>query len=134
MSYIFPDIEPVIVSHLVDSLAGIDSPLSTGVRVGTVKLPADAEQPAKQVVVTAAYQNQTEYRVTAEASAVIEVYADDYGTASYLALLIGALIVQIPGEHIKRSVVALGPVRTSDEGPQEKRSMTVDFIVKATDL
>lgn len=132
-SYIFPDIEPLLVSHIQTRLNGLGTPIATGVRVGTVKLPASATAPAKEVVVTASY-NETRFAVLREATAVVEVYANEYATASELALLVAAILGELPGDPIKRAEVTLGPLRLSDDGPQEKRSMTVDFTVKGADF
>ncbi|HLP97656.1 MAG TPA: hypothetical protein VK149_04345 [Sideroxyarcus sp.] len=132
MAIIFPDIEPVIVAHLVDRLADIDDPIATDVRVGTIKLPPGSEA-SKEVIVTASYGTTLQHMVR-EASAVIEVYADDYETASELALLVGAIITQIPHDPIKRAIVTVGPVRTTEEPPREKRTLSVDFTVKGTDF
>lgn len=130
MAVIFPDIEPILVSHLRDSLEEWGY---TEVRVATKKAPASADQPPTQVVVTAAY-NQTLDLVRRSASCVIDVYADTYADASDLGMLVATLVLGVPGEDIKKAEVVIGPVRQSDEAPQEKRSMTVDFIVKGSTL
>ena len=130
---IFPDVEPILVAHLTDALAEIGTPLATSVRVATKKADAAATQPAKQVVLTGGYTSQIETMIKA-ATVTVDVYANEYQTASELALLIGAIIVNVPKDQIKRAVVTLGPVRLSDEAPQEKRSMTVDLTVKGAAL
>ena len=130
MAVIFPDIEPLIVDHLTTALAGATA---TEVRVGTKKLPAGATAPAAEVVIVGNYTGTLD-PVRQEATLTIDVYSASYQTASDIGLLVGALIVQIPGQHIKRAVVTVGPVRLSDEAPLEKRSLSVDLIVKGSTL
>lgn len=130
MAVIFPDIEPLIVEFLTESLATVTD---TDVRVGTKKLPPEAPVPEAEVVVVGNYTGTADV-VRQEATLTIDVYSADYATASDIGLLVGALIVQIPGEHIKRAVVSLGPVRLTDESPLEKRSLSVDLIVKGSTL
>lgn len=130
MTILFPDIEPVVVEYLTEQLA---LATATEVRVGTKKLPAGATRPEAEVVVVGNYTGTADV-VRREATLTIDVYSADYATASDISLLVGAIIVQIPGEHIKRAVVSLGPVRLSDESPLEKRSLSVDLIVKGSTL
>lgn len=130
MAVIFPDIEPLIVEYLTEQLALVTD---TEVRVGTKKLPAEATQPEAEVVVVGNYTGTADV-IRQEATLTIDVYSKDYATASDVGLLVGAIIVQIPGEHIKRAVVTLGPVRMEDESPLEKRSLSVDLIVKGSTL
>lgn len=130
MAVIFPDIEPLIVEFLTESLATVTD---VDVRVGTKKLPPEVPMPSAEVVVVGNYTGTADV-VRQEATLTIDVYSMDYATASDIGLLVGALIVQIPGEHIKRAVVVLGPVRLSDESPLEKRSLSVDLIVKGSTL
>lgn len=129
MSVIFPDIEPVLVAHLKDVLPAYGF---GDTYVATKKAQPDNPQPS-QVVVTASYGATLDY-VRREASAVLDVYANDYATASELGMLVGTLILEVPTESVKRIVVTLGPVRQSDEAPQEKRSMSVDMVVKGSTL
>lgn len=131
MAVIFPDIEALVVSYLNDVLAERNM---TGIRVGTKKLPAGSTPPEVAEVVVVGNYTGTLDAVRSDATLTIDVYADDYGTASDTARTIGALVVQIPGEEIKRAVVTLGPVRLSDEAPLEKRSMTVELVVKGSTL
>lgn len=126
MTVFFPDIEPLIVAHLKDALASVGYGSTF---VATKKPAADSSQHDSAVIVTGSYQTTLDL-VRRDASAVIDIYAVDYATASELAGLVAALIVDIVGDPIKRASIVLGPVRQTDEGPQEKRSLSVDFIVK----
>jgi len=130
VAVIFPDIEPLIVEFLNESLA---TATALEVRVGTKKLPPEATVPDAEVVVVGNYSGTLDV-IRQEATLTIDVYSADYATASDIGLLVGALIVQIPGEHIKRAVVTLGPVRLTDESPLEKRSLSVDLVVKGSTL
>lgn len=133
MAVIFPDLELLLVSYFNTALAAQGTALATDVRVGTKHTQPDEELPAKQIVIQASYNGETVDRVTQLGSAVIDVYADDYGTASQLSLLVDALVRGCTGEHIKRATVRL-IARTSEEGMQERRSLDVEFIIKGTDL
>lgn len=133
MTVIFPDIEKLLVAYLVSVLANSSDPVSENVRVGAVKLPADATRPSKEVVIVGAY-NRTLDPVRRAATVVIEVHADTYDDASRLALLISALVVECTGADIKRALVSLGPVRLIEATEQEKRSMTVELVVKGSTL
>jgi hypothetical protein len=130
MTIIFPDIEPIIVSYLQDSLPAYGYGTTS---VATKKPAPDATTPSSSIVVTGAYQATLDH-VRREASAILDIYATDYATASELASLVAALMPDILGAEFKKSDVALGPVRQADEGPQEKRSLSVDFIVKGITL
>ena len=127
MTVIFPDVEPILVDHLQTRLDTIEG---AGVyRVGTKKLPAGSTPFEVEVVVSVQYQ-RTMNEVLQEASAVVEVYAEDYGVANAAGLLVAALIVEAPRDSLKRAVVSLGPIRTSEESALEKRSLTVELTVK----
>lgn len=130
MAIFFPDIEPLIVAYLKDALPTFGY---VDTFVATKKPAPDATQHDTSVVVTGSYE-QTLDEVRRDASAVIDIYGSDYATASELAGLVAALIVDIIGDPIKRASVVLGPVRQTDEGPQEKRSLSVDFVVKGQTL
>ena len=133
MDILFPDIEKVLVSYLSERLAALDLPEASNVRVATKKAPADATQPEKDVVITGNYSGNLD-QIRASATVTIDVYATDYETASNLGLLVSALVVNIPSDPIKRAVVTLGPVRLADESPLEKRSISVDLVVKGSPL
>lgn len=126
MAVIFPDIEQILVAHL-------KSVLPNTVRVATKKAPADQTQPAQQVVIVGNYTGTLD-DVRQEATVTIDVFATDYKTASDLARTVAALVVEPPMEHIKRATVVLGPVRLADSGPDEKRSLSVELIVKGSNL
>lgn len=130
---IFPDIEKVLVSYLDERLSSLELPEASNVRVATKKAPADAPQPEKEVVVTGNYSGNLD-AVRANATITIDVYASDYETASTLGLLVSALVVNIPSDPVKRAVVTLGPVRLADEAPYEKRSISVELVVKGSPL
>jgi hypothetical protein len=129
MAVIFPDIEPILVSHLQTELASYGY---EDTYVATKKAQPDDPQET-QVIITASY-GQTNDFVLRNASAVIDVYADSYAGASELGLLVATIVLGVPGDDIKKAEVVLGPVRQADEAPQEKRSMSVDFVVKGSTL
>ena len=127
---IFPDIEITLVAYLKNELTNAGE---SSVRVATKKSQPDETQPTEQVVVIAAYNYEVEY-VTKVATVTLEVYADDYARANALGLLVETLIRGAVGEQIKKVNVRLGPVRTTEEGDQERRSLDVELIVKGSDF
>lgn len=133
MAVIFPDIESVLVSFFRNALTTLGGPLATGVVVATKKVAPDLTQPAKQVVIKAAYNAERNY-VTKVASVTIDVYADDEMIASELALLIEAMSRMSIGDEIKKAEVLLGPVRTSEETEQERRSLDIELIVSGSEV
>jgi len=127
---IFPDIEVTLVSYLKSALTSAGE---SSVRVATKKAQPDDTQPTEQVVVIAAYNYEVEF-VTKVATVTLEVYANTYARANTLGLLVESLIRGAVGEHIKKVDVRLGPVRTTEEGEQERRSLDVEVIVKGSDF
>ena len=127
MAVIFPDIELTLVSYFNTALAG------QGVRVGTIHSQPDETTPLKELVITAAYNEEVNY-VTKRATVTLEVYASDYQTASSLGLLVESLVRGAVGEEIKRVSVRLGPVRNIEETEYEKRSLDVELVVKGSDV
>lgn len=126
MAVIYEDIETTLVSHLATALG-------SSVRVATKKAAPDAVQPAKQVVITVTWANDKE-RVTKYASVQLEIYATGDIEASNLALLAEAHLRQATVGPIKRVEIIAGPVRLGDETDQEKRSISAEVVVQATDL
>lgn len=130
---IFPDIEKTLVAYFKQALEDHGSELATDVRVATKHSQPDETTPSKQLVIVASYNQETLDRVTRLGTVTLDVYADDYATASSLALLVEALVRECTGADIKKAELRLGPVRTTEEGQQERRSLDVEVIVKGTD-
>jgi hypothetical protein len=127
MAVIFPDVETTLVSYFNTALAG------QNVRVGTKKAQPDEGPYPKELVIIVAYNDEVQY-VTKRATVTLDVFADNYASASTLALLVESLIRGSVGEQIKRVTVRLGPVRTNEEGEQERRSIDVELVVKGSDV
>jgi hypothetical protein len=130
MAVQFPDIEITVVSFLNSALTGS---AYAGTRVATKKALPDETQPAKQIVVNAAY-NAEENFVLKRASLTIDVWADDYATASGLALWVEAKIRDLAGDPVKQVTVRLGPVRGSDDSKQEHRMLDVELLIKGSTI
>jgi len=122
MAVLFPDVEVALVTYL-------KSALPNDVFVATKKPAADASNPAKQVIINAAYNAEREF-VTKVVSLTVDVYADTYANANQLGLLVESKIRDCVGDTIKRARVLLGPVRTAEPSDMEKRSLDVELIVK----
>ena len=122
---VFPDIEQDIVAGLKEQF-----PM---VRIGTKKLPAD-QQPAVQIVVTATYGSEKSVSpVLRFAGIVLDVYADDYGTANSTALEACGALMLLVGENLKHVKLVSGPTRMGDDTGQEHRAISAEIVVKAND-
>jgi hypothetical protein len=130
---IFPDVEVVLVSYFNTALAALGTPLATGVRVATRKAPPSPTPPAKELIINVSYNEEAMF-VTRLATVTLEVYADSYGVANQLGLLVEALIRGAVGEDIKRVEVRLGPVRTTESSQQERRSIDVELVIKGSTI
>jgi hypothetical protein len=126
MTVIYEDIESTLVAHLQNALG-------SEVRVGTKKLGPDQVQPAKQVVVTAAWAGDKE-RMLKYAGVITEVFADGDIEASTLALLVEANLRTATVGSIKKVEIIAGPIRLADGSTQEKRSISAEVTVQATNL
>lgn len=126
MTVKYNDIEKDLVAFIIAGLA------DDSVRVGTMKLPATKAEPAKQVVISATLGAETEIMLR-YGQVVIDVYANDYATASDLGYKVESLVRQATGTNIKHVTVQTGPVRLGDDSGQERRSLSAEVVVKATD-
>ena len=131
MPVIFPDVEPTLVAYLQDALDTAYSDYD--VHVATKKTQPDDDQPDVDVVINVAYNDVVNY-VTQNASAIIEVFADDYALASNVARYVASVIVDCVDEDIKMAEVRFGPVRDLDESTQEKRNLDIALIVKGSSI
>lgn len=128
MAIKFPDLETILVSYLKQALSSSQSSVAHNVHVATQHVPSGEAQPQKQVLVHASYNaNQTE--VTKFATVVLDIYANDSLEATELALHVAAVIQLCTGSEIKRATVRLGPVRTTEKGQQERRSLDIELVV-----
>jgi hypothetical protein len=123
----YNDIEKDLVTSIVAGLA------DSSVRVGTKKLPATNTEPAKEVVISATLGSETELMLR-YGQVVIDIYANDYATASDLAYKVESLVRRATGTNIKHVTVQNGPVRLGDDSGQERRSISAEVVVKATDI
>lgn len=128
VAVIYPDIEQTLVSYFNTALDG------ENVRVATKHSPPSQSTPSKQLVITVAYGQETGQRVTKDASLTLEVYADSYADASQLGLVVESLVRDCVGEEIKLAEVRLGPIRTTEDSGQEKRSLDVALVVKGATI
>jgi trehalose/maltose hydrolase-like predicted phosphorylase len=125
---IFPDVEVTIVSYLKSALTAAGE---SSIRVATKHSQPDQVLPVEQVVVIAAYNFEQQF-VMKVATVTLEVYANTYARANALGLLVESLIRGAVGDQIKKVEVRLGPVRTSEDSDQERRSLDVEILVKGT--
>lgn len=126
MGIIYPDVESTLVAHFKSVL--------TGVYVATKKHPPvkiGETVPTKQVIITATGAGDRD-PVTKYAGVVLEIYANDDITASNLALEVEAKLRNSVGAVIKKVEIIAGPVRLGEDNHQEKRSISAEVVVKAT--
>lgn len=128
MAVLFPDVEKTVVSFINAQLVGSTY---AGTRVATKKNLPDETAPSKQIVVSVTYNGEQSF-VLKTASLTLEVFADDYSTASGLALWLESKIRLLAGDPVKQVIVRLGPVRGSDDTRQEVRMLDVELLVKGT--
>ena len=123
---IYPDIEELIIDYLKDNLLTITE--YSDVRIGHTKSKNDN---LSEVIVTGSY-NRDLSEVHRSASLVLEVYANTYEKASTLALIVDSLIREATVDAIKKVEVTVGPIRLAEASTSEKRSLSVDLVVKST--
>lgn len=117
----------------IDLVAAIKTGLNdSSVRVGTMKLSATSSEPPKQVIVSATLGAEVEVMIR-YGQVVIDVFANDYATASDLAYKVESILRRATGTNIKHVTVQTGPVRIGDDSGQEHRSLSAEVVVKATD-
>jgi len=126
MAVIYPDIEAVLVSHLQDALGA-------GVRVATKKVPAGDTPEEFQVVVVASMAQDIE-PVTRLAGVVLDCYAPTDLEATELALTAEAHLRTVTGSAIKSVRILRSNVRLPEEADEEKRSISAEVVVKASNL
>lgn len=125
---IYPDIDELLITYLKDTLLVITG--YENVNIAPIKSMNDN---ASEVIVTASY-NRDISQVHRNASAVIEVYADTFEKANTLSLIVDALIREATVNGIKKVDVVVGPVRLAEASTSEKRSLSIDLVVKATQM
>jgi len=125
---IYPDIEEIIITYLKSNLLTIAG--YENVNIAPVKSMSDT---ASEVIVNGSYNSDIS-QVHRNASLVLEVYADTFEKANTLSLIVDALIRGANIGSIKKVDVIVGPVRTTEASALEKRSLSVDLVVKATQM
>lgn len=131
---IFPDVEKVLVAAIKAELLTRAEPYAQSVRVATIKPAADVKPYPSRIVVIRSDGGPKIDWVRKLERIGITVWADTYSDASDLARLIEALSVTLTGDKIKLSRVVLSPTRVNEAGPQEARYMTLELIVKGSNL
>lgn len=121
---IFSDLEIILVDYLKEQLEAIDM---ADVKVSVKK---SKENNLKEVIITANYIDEVT-RVHRNATAVLDIYAPTYGEANSLSLTVEALIREATVGDIKKVEVVLGPTRTTELTQSERRSISVDLVIKA---
>ncbi len=121
---IFSDLEIILVDYLKEQLEAIDM---ADVKVSVKK---SKENNLKEVIITANYIDEVT-KVHRNATAVLDIYAPTYGEANSLSLTVEALIREATVGDIKKVEVVLGPTRTTELTQSERRSISVDLVIKA---
>lgn len=131
---IFPDIEKVLVAAIKSELLTRTEPYAQNVTVATKKPAPDVSPYPSRIIVIRSDGGPKVDWVRKIERVGISIWANNYADASNLARLIEALSVTLTGEEIKLSRVVLSPTRVDEAGPQEARYMTLELIVKGSDL
>ena len=95
-----------------------------------VSVKKSKENNLKEVIITANYIDEVT-RVHRNATAVLDIYAPTYGEANSLSLTVESLIREATVGGIKKVEVVLGPTRTTELTQSERRSISVDLVIKA---
>jgi hypothetical protein len=121
---IFSDLEIILVDYLKEELEAINM---ADVKVSVKK---SKENNLKEVIITANYIDEVT-RVHRNATAVLDIYAPTYAEANSLSLTVESLIREATVGDIKKVEVVLGPTRTTELTESERRSISVDLVIKA---
>lgn len=121
---IFEDIEKTLVAYLKETF---EYEGEQNIIVSTKK---SKQNGLKEVIITANYVNEIT-QVHRNASAVLDIYAPTYAEASRLGFLTEAFIREATVGDIKKVEVVLGPTRTTEQTESERRSISVDLVIKA---
>lgn len=131
---IYPDVEKHLVETLQSLLDGRTEPVASGVFVSVKKPPADASPyPTKTVIIRGDGGADLDH-VRRSERVGINVWAPTYGEANELSRLVAALLRETTGDEIKRVRIGLHPTRVDEDGTEEHRYLTAEFVVKGTNL
>lgn len=121
---IFSDLEVILVDYLKEKFAELEM---DDIKVSVKK---SKQNDIKEVIITANYNDEITH-VHRNASAVLDIYAPTYAEANSLSLIVEALIREATVGDIKKVEVVLGPTRTTELTTSERRSISVDLVIKA---
>ena len=122
----YEDIEKEVVGFFL-------SKLDTDAVLVATKTPGpdETDVPDSWLVVTVA-PGRTKSPVTRFYGLTLEIYANDYQTASSLSQTVDYWLRNITETNsIKAVDILAGPTRLGDESPKEKRSISAELVVKA---
>jgi hypothetical protein len=121
---IFTDLDKILVDYLKQALTEND------INDVVVSVKKSKQNDLKEVIITATYNDEIT-PVHRNASAVLDIYAPSFGEANTLSLIVEALIREATVDEIKKVEVILGPTRTTELSQSERRSISVDLVIKA---
>jgi hypothetical protein len=131
---IFPDVEKILVGALKDSLLTRSETYAQNVHVSTKKPAPDFSPYPSKIVTIRSDGGPLKTDVTKLERVGINVYADAYDVASDLSKLVEALMRSLTGEYIKLVEIILSPVRVDEMSEEEVRYMTLELVVKGSNL
>lgn len=123
---IFSDLEVTLVDYLKEKFEELEI---NDVKVSVKK---SKNNNVKEVIITANYIDEIT-KVHRNATAVLDIYAPTYAEANSLSLTVEALIREATVGDIKQVEVVLGPTRTTELTESERRSISVDLVIKANE-
>lgn len=131
---IFQDTEKLLVDAITTSLAERSESYAQGVVVATKK-PGPEIQPYPSKVVVVRSDGGPKLDWVRKMSRVgISIWCDTYADAADLSTLLEALSITWTNDHIKSCNVILSPVRAKEPSEQEARYMTLEVIIKGSNL
>lgn len=131
---VYPDTEKVLSAALQGLLDGRPEPVAANVRVCTVKPSSDVVPYPPKVVVIRSDGGVDLDHVRRLDRVGINVWCPTYAEANDLSRLVAALVRDITGPDIKNVRVVLHPVRIDELGPDEHRYLSVELVLKGSNL
>ena len=131
---IFPDVEKILVAALKASLLTRDEAYAQNVHVSTKKPAPDFSPYPSKIVTIRSDGGPLKTDVTKLERVGINVYANAYDVASDLSKLVEALMRSLTGDYIKLVEIILSPVRVDEMSEEEVRYMTLELVVKGSNL
>jgi hypothetical protein len=131
---IFPDVEKILVAALKTAIEAREESYAQNVHISTIKPAPDVNPYPSRIVTIRSDGGPLKTDVSKLERIGVNVYATTYADASDLSRLVEAIFRSLTGEYIKLVEIILSPVRVDEMSTEEVRYMTLELVVKGTDL